>query len=224
MKFEEQRLQSTNSCLRPREAYGVRGAWILVLGAFLLTGCLSRKPLHKETFAFSLPKSEQVAASTNAPALTLRQITVAAPFDSPSLTYRTGEFSYERDPYAGFLVSPAESLTGPTRAILENSGKFSSVGDSESSVRGNLDLEVSVSQLYGDFRNKSQPVAVLEMHFTLFQPKQRLARSNKTNVAFEKTYTRQLPIRTQTAAAVFASLNAALDEIVTQFANDVPVK
>lgn len=200
------------------------GAWILLLGAFLFTGCLSRKPLHKETFAFSLPHSEHVSAPAGAPALTLRQITVAAPFDSPSLTYRTGEFSYERDPYAGFLVSPAESLSGPIRAILDNSGKFSSVTDAESSARANFDLEISVSQLYGDFRNKSQPAAVLEMHFLLFQPKQRLARSNKTNVVFEKTYSRRVPIKTRTAAAVVASLNEALDQIVTQFANKVPTK
>jgi cholesterol transport system auxiliary component len=201
------------------------GAWILVLGVFLLSGCLSRKPLTKESFAFTIPESSRVAAQPNAPTLTVRQVTVAAPFDSSSLTYRTGQFSFERDPYAGFLVTPAGTLAPAIRARLENTGKFSSVTDPDSSLRGTLDLEIAVTEMYGDFRNKSQPAAVLVMRFVLFHPTQgfRSANKSKSSVMLQKTYRQRVPLKARTANAVVEGLNEALDQIVKQFASDAAV-
>jgi cholesterol transport system auxiliary component len=191
------------------------------------TGCLSRKPLNKESFAFNIPEANPHATSTNAPVLTVRQISVMPPFDSPSLTYRTGEFSYERDPYAEFLASPAASLGEPLRALLRNTGKFSTVTEPESALRSNLDLEVSVTQLYGDFRDKAQPAAVLTTHFVLFNagtPRgSRISKSPPT-VLVQKIYSQRVPLKSRTAAAVVAALNEALHQIVVQFARDIAVK
>ncbi|MGZ5529591.1 MAG: ABC-type transport auxiliary lipoprotein family protein [Limisphaerales bacterium] len=196
----------------------------MALGAFLFTGCLSRKPLTKESFAFTVPQPAQVGAAANAPVLTLREVSVAAPFDSTSLTYRTGEYSYERDPYAGFLVSPAESVKGPIRALLQNTGRFSAVIGVASSLRGTLNLEIAVTQMYGDcFRNKSQPVAVLEMHSVLFHPTQRFGRAAKPGpeLVFQKTYVHRVPLKARSANAVVEGLNEALNHIVSRFASDV---
>ena len=194
-----------------------------MLGAFLITGCLSKKPLNKESFAFSIPDAKPFASSTNAPILTIRRIAIMPPFDSPSLTYRTGEFSYERDSYAGFLVAPADCLSEPIRAMLRNSGKFSGVIDTESALRGNLDLEVSAEQLYGDFRDKEHPAAVLEMHFVVYNSitTSRLSKTSPT-VLVQKSYTRRVLLKSRTAAAVVAALNDALHQIVMQFASDIP--
>jgi hypothetical protein len=199
----------------------------LVLGAFLLTGCLSKKPLNKQSFAFTIPEATSHTTATDAPVLTLRQITVMPPFDSPSLTYRTGEFSYERDPYAVFLVSPAESLSEPIRALLRNTGKFSAVADPESSLHGALDLEISVTQLYGDFRDKEHPAANLEMRFILYRlPESRSKRFAKSapTVLLQKIYSRRIPLKSRTAVAVVGGLNEALHQIVTEFAAEVRAK
>jgi ABC-type uncharacterized transport system auxiliary subunit len=188
------------------------------------TGCLSKKPLNKESFAFNIPEANPHATSTSAPVLTVRQISVMPPFDSPSLTYRTGEFSYERDPYAEFLASPAASLGEPLRALLRNTDKFSTVTDPESALRSNLDLEVSVTQLYGDFRDKAQPAAVLEIRFVLFDAGMpRRSRSTPT-VLVQKIYSQRVPLKSRTASGVVAALNEALHQIVVQFARDIPVK
>src|SRR5580765_2374993 len=85
----------------------------------LLSGCLSRPQLHTQTLAFdpptaSVPKS--VARSTRV--VSIRSLRVAAPFDDRSLVYRLGDFSYAEDPYAEFLVSPAESLRPPIRSWM----------------------------------------------------------------------------------------------------------
>jgi cholesterol transport system auxiliary component len=202
-------------------------ALLLALGAFLLTGCLSKRPLNKQSFTFTIPEANPHATVTNAPVLTIRQITVMPPFDSPSLTYRTGDFSYERDPYAGFLVSPAESLSEPIRALLRNTGKFSAVADPESSLHGTLDLEISVTQLYGDFRDKEHPTADLEMHFVLYRvPESRGARLVKPTpvLLLQKIYSRRVPLKSRTAADVVAGLNDALYQIVVEFAHAAPTR
>jgi cholesterol transport system auxiliary component len=196
-------------------------SYLLMLAA--LTGCLSRKPLTKDTFAFTVPPVTHAPAAANAPVLTLRQISVVPTFDTPSLTYRTGQFSFERDPYAAFLVSPAESLRPPIIALLQNSGKFPTVTDLESSMRGTLSLEISVTQMYGDFANKAAPSAVLEMRFILFDASQE-RRSRTQPIVFQQTYTRRIPLKANTAKAVVEGLNEALDQIVSQFVNDVPTR
>lgn len=191
------------------------------------TGCLSKKPLNKESFAFDIPEANPHVGATNAPVLTIREISVMPPFDSPSLTYRTGSFSYERDPYAGFLASPAASLGEPIRALLRNTGKFSVITDPESALRGNLALEISVTQLYGDFRDKEHPSAVLEMRFVLYdsgQPRSSRLSKPTPKVLLQKVYIQRVPLKAHTAAAVVAVLNDALQEIVMQFARDVPAK
>ncbi|HXT11499.1 MAG TPA: ABC-type transport auxiliary lipoprotein family protein [Candidatus Angelobacter sp.] len=188
---------------------------ILLLGAVALGGCLSRPNLVKETFAFSSPKAS-TAETNEGPVIGIRQISVAPQFDGQSFTYRTGELSYERDPYAGFLVSPEESLAEPLREELRNSGAFRAVTEPDSQLKPDVELEISVPQLYGDFRDKARPVAVLQMRF--------LATKNtggKPKVLLQKDYVRKIPLSARTAAALMAGWNQALQQITTDAANDL---
>ena len=45
-------------------------------------------------------------------------------FQSRSFIYRTAENTYEKDPYAGFMVSPERALAEPIRARLHNDVEF----------------------------------------------------------------------------------------------------
>ena len=85
---------------------------MLLIAAFTLNGCFSRPALRKETFLFATRPGTK-ATPSNGPVLALRRIAVAPQFNSTALNYRKGEFSYEQDPYAGFLVAPEESMTAP---------------------------------------------------------------------------------------------------------------
>src|SRR5579884_1277295 len=126
----------------------------------LLGGCLHRPSIKRETFAIATPPLANVAR-TNGPVLFVQRVSVAAPFDTPSLTYRTGEFSFERDPYAGFLDSPAASFGEPIRVYLHNAGLFRVVTGADSALRPDLQLETFIEQLEGDFRDRTRPTAVL---------------------------------------------------------------
>jgi uncharacterized lipoprotein YmbA len=170
----------------------------LTLG-LLLTGCLSRPSLNRQYFNFSISPRQTVG--TNAPVLEIRKITVTPPFESQSFIYRTGEFSYERDAYAEFLSPPAQALIGPLRNLPGYDVTFSG-----SVLKPSITAEVIVDELYGDFRNRNQPTAVLAMKFIF------LDRSGK--VLFQKQYSHQAPLKERTAAGVMSGWNEGLRDIL----------
>lgn len=188
---------------------------ILILLALVLGGCLSRPSLVKETFAFATPPASP-NASKEGPVLGIRQIFIAAQFDNQSFTYRTGKFSYERDPYAGFLVTPEESLGEPIRAYFRNSGLFRAVAEPDSQIKPDIELEISVPQLYGDFHDRMHPTAVLEMRFMA------TGSTNGTpTVLLQKDYTKHIPLRARTAAELMTGWNEALQQITANAASDL---
>ena len=181
------------------------------------TGCLSRPSLNKQTFIFNTPPISVTNASAGGRVLGIRNLQIAAPFDGKSLVYRTGEFSYARDPYAGFLESPADELIGPVRASLRKSGDFSAVVETGSALKANTLVEISVSQLFGDFRQREHPAAVLTMRFVFFDAPNGIP----GKVFLQQEYSRTIPLSAPTAAALMTGWNQALGGILTQVASDL---
>ncbi|PWU19650.1 MAG: hypothetical protein C5B50_05935 [Verrucomicrobia bacterium] len=190
----------------------------LMMLVAILTGCLSRPNLAPQSFTFSAPdegahfpptgktKDAQKGAQHSNDVLEIKKITVAAPFAGQSFVYRTGDVSFEQDPYAQFLVSPEESLAEPLRECFRKSAKFSAVTEPGSAQRSTLSAELTVNELYGDFRDRAQPAAVLAIRLVLFDSKSR-------SVVLEKDYSRRIPLKARTAAAVMAGWNEALEQI-----------
>lgn len=205
-----------------RAAGAVAGLLLPLAAASLANGCLSRPPLRVESFIFAIPPGTNAPAPHLGRMLGISRLNVAGPFDSQSLVYRTGEFAYEHDPYAQFLVSPAESLRPAMEAYFRASGLFGAVAEPGSLLRANTLLEVYVQQLYGDFRKGTEPAAVLEMQLTFFEG----TNGTPNKVLFKKEYAHRVNLTARTAAAVIAGWNAGLKqtmtEAVTDFRSQVP--
>jgi ABC-type uncharacterized transport system auxiliary subunit len=186
----------------------------------MLTGCLSRPALNKQTFAFSAP----AIAATNVVAighvLGIRNLQIAAPFEGRSLVYRTGEFSYVRDPYAEFLEPPAEELVAPVRGWLRDNGDFRAVVEAGSALKPDTLVEVSVSQLFGDFRQPERPAAVLTMRFVFFDA----TNGVPGKVILQQEYSRSIPLSAPTAAALMEGWNQSLAEILAEVSSDFAQK
>jgi cholesterol transport system auxiliary component len=181
-----------------------------------LTGCLSRAALNKQTFAFSLPAIAVTNVVANDRVLGVRNLQVATPFEGRSLVYRTGEFSYVRDPYAEFLDSPAEELMAPMCAVLRGNGNFGAVVEPVSALKPDTLVEISVSQLFGDFRQPERPAAILTMRFVFFDA----INGVPGKVIFQQEYSRSIPLDAPTAATLMAGWNQALSEILAQVSSD----
>jgi hypothetical protein len=181
-----------------------------------LTGCLSRPAMNKQTFAFSAPAIAGTNVVASDRVLGIRNLQIAAPFEGRPLVYRTGEFSYVRDPYAEFLESPAEELMVPVRGGLRGSGNFNAVVESGSALKPDTLVEISVSQLFGDFRQPEHPSAILTMRFVFFDAPNGVPEKE----ILEQEYSRSIPLSAPTSAALMEGWNQALVEILTEVSSD----
>ena len=188
-----------------------------VLAVCLFSGCLSRPGLHTQSFVFATPSVSARHPDPPGRRVAIRSLRVAAPFDSRSFVYRTSEYSYESDPYAEFLVPCSESLLYPIRGWMRQCGCFESVVEPGSAVKPNTVLEISVTELYGDFRKPRDAAAVLALKMTLLDASNGIA----GKLVFEREYSRLLPLKARTAGALMAGWNGALGQILDQFGADV---
>lgn len=200
----------------PYARKGVLSLHLLACLCLVLPGCLSRPALVKQSFAFAAPQ-EMPSIPAHGDLAVLRRVTVAAPFDTQSLTYRTGEFSYERDPYAEFLVPPGQALAAPIRDYLCATGLFSAVNEPGGIQKPGKILEVSVEELYGDFRKQAAPAAVLALRLTCLNSES----GTPPRLLLEKAYSERVPLHSRTAAGVVVGLNEALKRAMSQAGTDL---
>jgi ABC-type uncharacterized transport system auxiliary subunit len=191
---------------------------VVILAAVLsLSGCLSKAPLHKQTFTFGAPPTTSGSAGAGDRVLGIRSLRIAPPFDGRSLVYRTGEFSYVRDPYAEFLDPPEEEMMAPVRGWLSKAGGFSDVVDAGSALKPNTVVEISVTELYGDFRRSERPCAVATMHLVFFEARN----GAPTKPILQQEYSRSIPLTAPSAAALMEGWNQAFGGIFADVASDL---
>ena len=201
--------------LLSRQAARIAAA-LLLAGVCGLTGCISRPALTRQTFTFDAPTISATNAVTGGRILGIRSLQIAVPFDGRSFVYRTGEFSYARDPYAGFLEPPAEELIAPLRGWLRSHGNFSAVVEAGSALKPDTSVEIIVNQLFGDFRQPKHPAAVLTMQFVFFDAPKGIP----GKVILQQEYSRSMPLDAPTAAALMDGWNRALAEILAGVSTD----
>jgi uncharacterized lipoprotein YmbA len=172
--------------------------------------------LNRQTFAFTAPEKMAPTNVATARVLGIRKLEIAAPFEGRPLVYRTGDYSYVRDPYAAFLDTPAESLLVTIRGWLRDDASFSAVIEPGSSLKPNTLAEIEVTRLYGDFSQSQRPVAVLTMRFRFFDAPNALP----GKVLMEREYTQTIPLKSATPAALMEGWNQALTEVLKQVISD----
>jgi len=211
MKYHEHLSAAMSSFSHSRTVVWIAGA-VLLTFASTFCGCVSRPALDEQTFAFSTPALPAGSGAPNGRVLEIRALQIAPPFDGRPLIYRTGEFSYQRDPYAEFLGLPAEGLVGPVGEMLRRDGGFSEVVQPGSAVQPDTLVEITISQLYGDIRKRGSPYAVLAMQVTFMDATNGLP----GNVILERNYSRRVPISLTTPSALMQGWNQALVGILAE--------
>lgn len=215
MKHHEHFNAMTSVFLTSRRQVWISGT-ILLTVAFTFCGCVSKPALNVQTFAFNTPTLPAINGVPNGRILEIRTLQIAPPFDGRSLVYRTGEFSYQRDPYAEFLGLPAEGLVGPVSEILRRDGGFSQVVQRGSAVEPDTLVEINISQLYGDIGKTRSPYAVMEMQLTFMDATNGLP----GRVILQRNYSRLIPISSTTPAALMGGWNQALVGILAEATSD----
>ncbi len=183
---------------------------ITIAAICLLSGCLARPHLEQQSFIFAPPSVSTPKTAPEGRVLGIRSLDVAAPYEGRAFVYRTGEFSYDRDPYAEFMVPPAQGLRSPICSWLRQAGRFGAVAEAGSALKPNTLVEIHVGQLFGDFRQSETPTAVLAMRFVFFDAPNGIP----GKVILQQEYTREIPLKARTAEALIEGWNQALAQIL----------
>ena len=181
-----------------------------------LSGCLSKPALNRQTFAFSAPEKMAPANAAATRVLGIRKLEIAAPFEGRPFVYRTGDHAYQRDPYAAFLDTPAESLVVTIREWLRGGSIFATVTGPGSSLKPDTLAEIEVTRLCGDFHQPQRPIAVLTIRFRFFDAPKAIP----GKVLLEREYARSIPLTSATPAALMEGWNQALTQILTEVISD----
>jgi ABC-type uncharacterized transport system auxiliary subunit len=199
------------TCRRPTYA----SLLLFSILAASLCGCAQRIG-DKNYYVLETSRAGRTVRADNEVALEVRRFSIDPSFSDATLVYRVGESRYESDYYNEYLVLPALMLTEKTRDWLARSGVAAHVLTPGSRIEPTHTLETSVTALYGDFRDQSNPTAVLEMRCFLLANED----PNET-IAMARVYGASHPVEGKTADALISALNASLKEILTHLEEDL---
>ena len=184
---------------------------LLICCLTLLCGCASAPRWKRQEFAFSVP-DEPPASNTGTNVLSLDRVSISQLFQGRSFTYRTSENGYAQDPYAGFLIPPERSLAESIRAWFRAGGGFGRVVAPGSGLAPTLVAEVTVGELYGDFRKPSQPVGTISLHCVIYE----ITDGAPGRFVLDKTCARSTPLTRKTPAALMTAWDTDLREIMEE--------
>ena len=188
----------------------------LVLSAIVIAGC-GAKSYEKQQYLLNTRRPSSRMASDGQNIIEMRRFTIDPAFSSKGLTYRKGEFEYESDFYNEFLVAPDVMITDKVRNWLAASGLSKRVLDPGSYIDPTHVLEGSIVALYGDFRAKSSPMAVLELRVFLLEMKT----AAEPTILFGKTYESSVGIEAEGPRGLVSALDRCLSDILTDLEKDL---
>jgi cholesterol transport system auxiliary component len=182
----------------------------------VISGC-GGKSYQKQRYLLETKRASSIAASRNENILEVRRFTINPAFSSKGLTYRKGEFEYESDFYNEFLISPDVMVTEKVRNWLSASGLSQRVLDPGSYLDPTYVLEGNVVALYGDFRMKTSPKAVMEISVFLLEMKS----GADPAIVFNKNYKTSVEVEFESDEGLVGALDRCLVEILTNLEKDL---
>ncbi len=184
----------------------------------LLTGCVNLEKSYpaKRYFMLDTSRNKDLSSHDTEKVLTVRRIHVTPKYEGKGLVYRLGELSYESDFYNEFFISPASMFTEEIRKRLSESGLFKYVVAPSSILDTTYILEGTVTSLYGDYRVKTAPKAVLEIQFLILQET-----DNNPRIIFQNRYHKEEPFNDNTPDALVKSWNSVFNQIMSEFESDL---
>lgn len=188
----------------------------LVASAMLITGC-GAKSYEKQQFLLDARRAPSTTVNSQKNVVEVRRFTIDPAFSAKGLTYRKGEFEYESDFYNEFLITPDAMVTEKVRNWLSQSGLARRVLDPGSYVGPNYVLEGNVISLYGDFRAKSSPKAVMEIRVFLLE----MQTGADPAIVFGKTYESSVGIESEGPNSLVGAFNLCLVEILGDLEKDL---
>ena len=184
----------------------------------LVAGCLGvRQPYPDITmYSIHLERESSQAKEEGALALKMKKFYVSPRFESKSLVYKTSNHVYETDYYNRFIIPPSTMITEQVSQWLTSSPKIRYLADSRFTREVDYTLEGRVLELYGDFRNKENPVAVLTVEMVLLDEEE-----SPPKAIIQEIYNEEIVLDGPSVSTIIAAFNQGLKSIMIDFEADL---
>ena len=191
----------------------------LIISPVIISGC-GLEPYEKQQYILDVQRASTASDIKNASIIEVRRFTINPAFSAKEITYRTDRFEYESDYYNEFLIPPAVMITEKVRNWLSASGLSRRVLEPGSYVEPTHIIEGNIVALYGDYRDKSSPAAVMEIRIFLLKTKAVEAPA----IVFGKTYKSTVRLESNGPEGLIAGFDKCLENILTDMESDLSDK
>ncbi|MBO7483476.1 MAG: membrane integrity-associated transporter subunit PqiC [Kiritimatiellae bacterium] len=164
---------------------------VALLACALAGGCIGRAPHASVKWNVEIPsRSVLAAAKAKYGLVRIAQVAVRAPYDGTRFAVLRADGSIAFDGGNAFAASPAAILRGASEDAVRASGLFTGVVHASSSAAVTHSLEISVTRLALDCREKGAREAVVDVSVTLLGGREVVAATRGTaSVPAEADYT-----------------------------------
>lgn len=182
-----------------------------------LNGCLTVSKAYPDKTYYVLtaarPGPDPVSADKTV--LKIKRFRALPRFEGRGLVYRTSDYHYESDYYHEWFLAPDAMLTQQAHDWLAGAGLFRHVLASASTVEETHLLEGTVTALYGDYRDRASPRAVLGLQVLL------IAGDGDPTVLMQRDYQEAAEVAALTPDALMRGWETALQRILTGVEGDL---
>lgn len=194
----------------------MKRAWMLILLA--AAGCVDLKASYPERRFYTLEAARPAssAGAGSGPVLRVRRFSASKLCDGTELVTRNADGTYDTDFYNVFFAPPSQQAMEQTARWLTQSGLYSSVVGSGSSVPESLILEGNLVALYGDAGRGDGPRAVIELQFLLVK-----VASDPASVLLQRTYRQEMVVLDLQPATMVKGWTEGLARILTALEADL---
>lgn len=183
----------------------------------IIPGCGRRQAYDKHYYLLSATRQGEPAGRQSEVILGVRNFTIDSAYGGKGLVYRTGDLTYETDFYHEFLISPRSMISEKTRNWLAASRLWERVLDPGSQVDATHLVEGNITALYGDFREKGSPKAVMEMRIFVLETR---AWEEPVSV-FGASYKSSIDVESEGPEGLVGAFDRCLEEVLTALENDL---
>ncbi|MDX1961091.1 MAG: hypothetical protein SFU98_21155 [Leptospiraceae bacterium] len=182
----------------------------LVLNCF---NALSKQEYPKKRyFVLEANEKERPKFSNKLGGLKINKFKISPFYDSKLFVYRLTSANYDTDYYNEFMVFPAINVTEIISKWIFDSGIAENQPFSAEEIP--FQLTGSVNSLYGDFRDKKNSFAVLEIEIFLQSAKDK-------KIVLKKSYKLEKKLKDQTPEELVKGWNSGLTEILLELSSDL---
>ena len=188
----------------------------LAILALTMSGCMPKaENLDQKTYMLSAPTTIP-EFKTQPASLQINDTSIVTTFSDMPFVYRTSDILYTKDFYNLFFIPATQQFNQIFYRTFQKADLFMHVEQPGALISINYLLKTTINELYADYRNPKQPVAVMELQISLYH-------KTKTGIKniFNRTYREAAPITPQNSVGLINGWNEDLKRLLPQIMVDV---